>query len=82
MSPATLPRISAVHPLWAVEGGVVTIEGTGFSLDPELPEVRIGGVPARLSLASERSLTAVVPRGLDGFLPHIWLLGPRHEPAP
>ena len=66
MPSATLPRISAVHPLWAVEGGAVTIEGTGFSLEPELPEVRIGGLPARLSLASERSLTAIVPRGLDG----------------
>jgi sugar lactone lactonase YvrE len=66
MPPSTQSRISAVHPLWAVEGGALTIEGTGFSLDPELPEVRIGGVPARLSLASERSLTAVVPRGLDG----------------
>lgn len=66
MPPSTPSRISAVHPLWAVEGGVVTIDGTGFSLDPELPVVRIGGMPARLALASERSLTAVVPRGLDG----------------
>jgi sugar lactone lactonase YvrE len=45
---------------------VVTIDGGGFSLDPALPEVRIGGTAARLALASERSLTAVVPRGLDG----------------
>ena len=65
--PPTIPsRITAVRPLWAVEGGLVTIDGSGFSLDPVLPEVRIGGVPARLALASERSLTAVVPRGLDG----------------
>jgi sugar lactone lactonase YvrE len=55
-----------VRPLWAVEGGLVTIDGDGFSLDPALPQVRIGGLPARLALASERSMTAVVPRGLDG----------------
>ena len=44
----------------------MTITGTAFSLDPVLPEVRIGGAVARLALASERSLTAIVPRGLDG----------------
>src|SRR5918996_858649 len=60
------PRISAVRPLWAVEGGLVTLEGDGFSVDPALPELRIGGLAARLAPAPERSLTAVVPRGLDG----------------
>lgn len=44
----------------------MTISGAGFALEPRLPEVRIGGSAARLALASERSLTAVVPRGLDG----------------
>jgi sugar lactone lactonase YvrE len=64
---ATSPsRITAVHPLWAVEGGPVTISGEGFQLDPELPEVRIGGVAARISSASSQSLTALVPPGLDG----------------
>jgi sugar lactone lactonase YvrE len=66
MPSSTSSRITAVRPLWAIEGGVVTIDGGGFSLDPALPEVRIGGTAARLALASERSLTAVVPRGLDG----------------
>jgi sugar lactone lactonase YvrE len=59
-------RISAVSPLWAVEGGRVTISGDGFTVDPGLPEVRIGGVPARLACASPHLLTAIVPSGLEG----------------
>jgi len=55
-----------VTPLWAVEGGRVTITGRGFVLDPQPPDVRFGGVPANLVHASPRSLTAVVPMGLDG----------------
>lgn len=59
------PGISAVHPLWAVEGGVVTVAGSGFSVDP-FPDVRIGGTPARLLHASSHALTVVVPSGLEG----------------
>jgi sugar lactone lactonase YvrE len=49
-----------------VEGGRVTISGSGFAVDPSLPEVLIGGLPARLAKASPHELTAVVPPGLDG----------------
>lgn len=66
MKAVSAPHISAVRPLWAVEGGRVTIEGDGFPVDPALPEVLIGGVPARLAAASSRTLTAIVPSGLDG----------------
>jgi len=59
-------RIAAVNPLWAVEGGRVTISGGGFGLEPQPPEVRLGGVPAKLAHASRQSLTAIVPPGLDG----------------
>ena len=59
------PGISAVHPLWAVEGGVVTVAGSGFAVDP-FPDVRIGGMPARLLRASSHALTVVVPPGLEG----------------
>ena len=52
MTVASPSRISAVRPLWAVEGGHVTIAGSDFSVDPVLPRVLIGGVPARLSSAS------------------------------
>jgi sugar lactone lactonase YvrE len=45
---------------------LVTISGEGFQVDPELPEVRFGGIPARVSSASPHSLSAIVPAGLDG----------------
>lgn len=59
-------RIASVRPLWAVEGGRLTITGSGFSIDPQLPEVRIGGTAARIATASTTALTAIVPAGLDG----------------
>jgi sugar lactone lactonase YvrE len=49
-----------------VEGGRVVIEGTGFEIDPVLPRVLIGGVPARLATASSTQLAAIVPSGLNG----------------
>lgn len=66
MAPAPSSRISAVRPLWAVEGGRITIEGSGFVVDPVLPRVLIGGAPARLASASSSELRAIVPEGLDG----------------
>ena len=65
MSSSAASRITGVRPLWAVEGGRLTIAGSGFPVDP-LPDVRIGGVAARLACASSTSLTVVVPQGLDG----------------
>lgn len=44
----------------------MTITGGGFSIDPRLPDVRIGGLPARIAAASPSALTAIVPAGLDG----------------
>jgi sugar lactone lactonase YvrE len=58
--------ITAVAPLWAVEGGRVTISGTDFSLEPQPPEVRFAGVAAKPAHASRRSLTVIVPGGLEG----------------
>lgn len=66
MASSSSSRISAVRPLWAVEGGRVTITGSGFVVDPSLPEVLVGGLPARLASASPHELTAIVPAGLDG----------------
>jgi sugar lactone lactonase YvrE len=59
-------RVTSVHPLWAIEGGRVTIEGQGFVADGVLPHVRIGGQSARLACAASTSLTAFVPQGLEG----------------
>lgn len=43
----------------------MTISGDGFSCDP-LPEVTLGGRPARVVTASRRELKVCVPAGLDG----------------
>jgi sugar lactone lactonase YvrE len=60
------PRLAAVHPLWAIEGGRITIEGTEFPVDaPNLPEVHIGDARARLVYASPARLAAIVPSGLE-----------------
>jgi sugar lactone lactonase YvrE len=66
MNTSSASRITAVRPLWAVEGGRVTIEGSGFPVEPVLPQVLIGDLPARLASASPRVLSAIVPAGLDG----------------
>src|SRR5437867_12358007 len=61
------PRVTAIHPLCAIEGGRLTIEGSEFSVnDPILPEVRIADARARLVFASSSRLIAVVPAGLEG----------------
>ena len=65
MKVASSSRITAVSPLWAVEGGRVTVSGSGFDLEPQLPEVRLGGVKATVTHASTRSLSIVVPPGLE-----------------
>ncbi|HXH06288.1 MAG TPA: IPT/TIG domain-containing protein [Vicinamibacterales bacterium] len=55
--------IHAIHPLQAIEGGRVTIDGGGFSIDGALPRVLVGDVEARLVRASPTSLSIVVPAG-------------------
>jgi IPT/TIG domain/NHL repeat len=59
-----VPCITSLRPLWALEGGRLTICGEGFRIDPELPEVTIGEAPARVVRASPRALTVLVPQGL------------------
>ena len=61
------PRVAAVRPTRAIEGGRIVIEGTAFPVDrPRLPAVHIGGVPARVVHASSSTLAVIVPSGLDG----------------
>lgn len=66
MQPVHSSRILSVHPLHAVEGGRIVIAGHDFPVRPSPPDVRLGGVDARLVHVSPHSLTAVVPEGLDG----------------
>jgi sugar lactone lactonase YvrE len=59
------PRVTAIHPLWALEGGRITLEGTEFPTDgPGLPDVRIGDKPARVVLASPTRIGVVIPTGI------------------
>ena len=44
----------------------MTISGDGFALEPQPPEVRLGGVRATVAHASRQALTIIVPSGLDG----------------
>lgn len=74
------PRISAVHPLWAVEGGHVTLSGDGFSVDPPVG-VRIGGELARVTRISSQSISVVVPPGLEGGRTAVRLEGAPGETA-
>lgn len=60
-----MSRITSVHPLWAVAGGLVTVSGEGFPVDPPV-QVRIGAEPARVVRASTQSVTVLVPAGLEG----------------
>ena len=62
-----VPRIASIHPLRAVEGGRVTIEGDHLGSDEaHLPDIRVGTVPARVVYASRQSVSLLVPPGLDG----------------
>src|SRR4051794_22775481 len=60
-------RVAAVRPLWAIEGGRLSIEGSGYQIDqPQLPKVYLGEAPARVVYASPTRVDAVVPPGLEG----------------
>src|SRR4029079_16056391 len=74
-------RITAVHPKRAVEGGRISVLGTGFPVDgPRLPEVRIGDAPARVVVASSDRLDVIVPLGFarSGAVP-VSLQGQSHN---
>lgn len=59
-------RVTSVRPLWAIEGGRVTLTGSGFPVDPVLPQVRVGAHAARLAQASSTELSVIIPAGLEG----------------
>ena len=61
-----LGRVTSVRPLWGIEGGRVTLEGDGFSIDPVAPQVRLGTQQARLASASGTTLSVIIPEGLEG----------------
>ncbi len=67
MSPAAnVPRVTAVRPAWAIEGGRVDLVGSGFPIDrPAELAVRIGGQPARVVFASPSRLGVLLPAGIE-----------------
>jgi sugar lactone lactonase YvrE len=58
------PTISSVAPLRAVEGGRVTLRGTGFPTD-KLPDVTVGDQPARVLFASSARIVIALPPDLE-----------------
>src|SRR5881394_3680274 len=61
------PRVTAVHPGSAIEGGRLTLDGVDFPADaPSVPDVRIGEARARVVYASATRIGALVPAGLEG----------------
>lgn len=58
-------RLDAVHPPAATTGGRIAITGAGFAVEG-VPDVRIGGVVARVAAARASRLTIIVPSGLAG----------------
>jgi hypothetical protein len=75
-------RVAAVRPHWAIEGGRITIEGTGFPVDePMLPEVRVGDVRARVVYASPTEIAVAVPSGLEGGPTTVRIAGVAGETA-
>lgn len=61
------PRVTTIHPLRAIEGGRIDIEGSGFAIgDSSPPDVRVGDARVRVVYASSTKLGVVVPGGLEG----------------
>jgi sugar lactone lactonase YvrE len=59
------PTINSVWPLRAVEGGRITIEGSGFTPDA-LQTIPLGDSVGRVSFASPRRLVVTIPEGIEG----------------
>lgn len=59
------PSVTAVVPLRAVEGGRISLLGSGLPVD-DFSAITIGGQPARIAFASSRRLVLHVPADLDG----------------
>jgi hypothetical protein len=72
--------ISSVQPLRAVEGGRVTIHGTGFAVD-NLLTIPVGDALARVSFASSSRLVIAIPGELDAGRAPIKIPGAPGETA-
>jgi DNA-binding beta-propeller fold protein YncE len=60
------PKIKNVHPAAGIEGGRVTIEGTGYNPEESAnTHITFGGVEARLLLVSKNKLVTQIPEGAE-----------------
>ena len=76
------PRVAFVQPGWAIQGASVSIHGSDFPLDDQrLPDVSIGGKPARITYASPTRLEVTVPDGLDGGPADVLVSGCQGDPV-
>ena len=62
--PAARATLVSIHPARAIEGGRVTLHGTGFPT--EKVAVTVGAYPARVVFASGSRIAIVVPRNGEG----------------
>lgn len=58
--------LHSISPVRAVEGGRITLHGSGFSTGDAFPDVTIGGSHARVSFLSPTRLIVIVPGDLGG----------------
>jgi hypothetical protein len=64
------PCITALSPLWAVEGGRVAIHGERLlSNSDSTPAVRVGEADARIARVSSSRIDFLVPDGVEGRVP-------------
>ena len=58
------PTIASVTPLRAVEGGRITLKGSGFPVDT-IPEVTVGGQRALVAFASSTRIVVAIPPDVE-----------------
>ena len=60
-----MAHAASVHPARAIEGGRVTISGSGLTTDGRPVDVHVGGHKARVVFAAPDRLTFLVPTGIE-----------------
>jgi sugar lactone lactonase YvrE len=60
-----VPTIASIHPLYAVEGGRISILGADFAVG-DLTTILIGEAEARIAFASSNRIVVTIPTQLEG----------------
>ena len=64
-----MPHAESLHPARAIEGGRVTISGSGLTTDGTPVDVHVAGHKARVVFAAPDRLTFLVPTGIETSSP-------------